>query len=273
MQHTLRTSVAPGLELMGYDLGAEKVGPGERLPVTLYWRATRPGDTNYMVSLDAKSVAGNEGGGWTEPLASEEYPTSKWRRGEVLIDVHQLQMPANARSGFYVLNMRVIDATNGSYVSDRVILGKLEFVERARNFETPQVQHPVGVDLGGAVQLIGFDLPQEQVKAGEAFPLTIYWRALDEMDTSYAVFVHVVGPDGIIRGQWDSIPGGGALPTTGWIRDEIITDEYWVPMAEDAPPWQYTILVGMYDPMTNQRLRAAEIGDIDFITLGTVSGR
>jgi hypothetical protein len=231
------------------------VGPGERLPVTLYWRASRPVDKDYMVSLDAKSVAGNEGGGWLNHLASEEYPTSQWRRGEVIVDVHQLQMPPAARSGFYLLSMRLVDSTTKEYVSDRMILGKLEFVERARNFETPQVQHPVGVDLGGVVQLIGYDLPQEQVAAGEAFPLTLYWRALDEMNTSYTVFVHVVGPDGVIRGQWDSVPGDDTLPTTGWVKDEVITDEYLVPMDEDAPPWQYTILVGMYDPMTGERLQ------------------
>jgi hypothetical protein len=257
MQHTLRMSVAPGLELMGYDLGTEKVGPGERLPVTLYWRASHSIDEDYMVSLDAKSVAGNEGGGWLNRLASEDYPTSRWRRGEVIVDVHQLQMPPAARSGFYLLSMRLADSMTKEYVSDRVILGKLEFVERARNFETPQVQHPVGVDLGGVVQLIGYELPQEQVATGEAFPLTLYWRALDEMNTSYTVFVHVVGPDGVIRGQWDSVPGDDTLPTTGWVKDEVITDEYLVPMDEDAPPWQYTILVGMYDSMTGERLRVA----------------
>jgi len=270
MQHTLRMSAAPGLELMGYDLGTEKVGPGERLPVTLYWRATRPIDADYRVQLDAKSVAGNEGGGWSDRLASEKYPTSQWRQGDVLVDIHQLQMPPAARSGFYLLSMRLVDSTTNEYTSDRVILGKLEFVERARRFDTPQIQHPVGIDLGNTINLIGYDLPRESVAPGEAFPLTLYWRALDEMDTSYTVFVHVVGPDGIIRGQWDSVPGDGSLPTTGWLQDEVITDEYLVPMDEDAPPWQYTILVGMYDPMIGERLRVQELGGRDSIAVSAI---
>ncbi len=270
VQHPLHTPVVPGLELMGYDLGKEKVGPGERAPVTLYWHVTRPLGTDYGVNLDAKSVAGNEGGGWVEPLASKQYPTSQWRWGEVLVDAHQLQMPASARSGFYLLSLRLVDAKTGDYASDRVILGKLEFAERARNFEAPQVQHPVGADLGGIVQLIGYDLPQESVATGEAFPLTLYWRALGETKTSYTVFVHVVGPDGIIRGQWDSVPGGGTLPTTGWLKGEVVTDEYRVPMAKGAPPWQYAILVGLYDPVTGERLRVAGAGDRDFIVLGAV---
>jgi hypothetical protein len=272
MQHSLRMSAAPGLELMGYDLGAEKVGPGERLPVTLYWRATRPIEADYGVSLEATSVAGKEGGGWIDRLASEEYPTAQWRLGEVMVDIHQLQMPPTARSGFYLLSMRLVDSKTGEPASDRVILGKLEFVERMRRFDMPQVQHPVGIDLGGLVNLIGYDLPQERVTPGEAFPLTLYWRALDRMDTSYTVFVHVVGPDGVIRGQWDSVPGGDTLPTTGWLKDEVIIDEYLVPMDEDAPPWQYTLEVGMYEPMTEERLQVAKNGDRDSIVLGVVQG-
>lgn len=273
MQHALRMSLAPGLELMGYDLGAEKVGPGERLPVTFYWRAIRPIDKDYKVNLNARSVAGDEGGGWLNPLASKEYPTSQWRRGEVIVDVHQLRMPPTARSGFYVLNMRLVNSATGSQASERVILGKLEFVERARRFDTPEVQYPVGIDLGDRVKLIGYDLPQRGVAADEAFPLTLHWRALSEMDTSYTVFVHVVGPDGSIRGQWDSVPGQGTLPTTGWVKDEVIVDEYLVPMNEDAPPWQYTILVGMYDPRTGERLRVAGGQDRDSIALGSILGR
>jgi 4-amino-4-deoxy-L-arabinose transferase-like glycosyltransferase len=272
MQNTLRMSAAPGLELMGYDLGAEKVGPGERLPVTFYWRATGPIDVDYRVQLDGKSVAGNEGGGWSDRLASEEYPTSHWRRGEIMVDVHQLQMPPTARSGLYLLSMRLTDPNIDEYASDRVILGKLEFVERARRFDTPDVQYPVGVDLGSAVNLIGYDLPQESVAPGEAFPLTLYWRALDEMDTSYTVFVHVVGPDGVIRGQWDSVPGDGTLPTTGWVKDEVIADEYLVPMDEDLPPWQYTILVGMYDPTIDERLhiKSGDVKATDSIPLRSI---
>jgi hypothetical protein len=184
--------------------------------------------------------------------------------------MHQLQMPPTARSGFYVLSMRLVDAKTHDNVSNRLILGKLEFVERVRNFETPTAQHLVGTNVGGAVQLIGYDLPQSSVTAGKSFPLTLYWRALDEMDTSYTVFVHVVGPDGVIRGQWDSVPGGGALPTTGWVKDEVVTDEYLVPMDEDAPPWRYTIIVGMYDPITGNRLSVSGAEDQNSIVLGTV---
>jgi hypothetical protein len=74
---------------------------------------------------------------------------------------------------------------------------------------------------------------------------------------NYTVFVHAVGPDLVIRGQWDSVPGQGAAPTGGWLPGEIVEDHYEVPIAKDAPPWKYDIFVGMYNPLNGERLPAA----------------
>jgi hypothetical protein len=270
-QQVLRKTVAPGLELIGYDLGQEKIGPGERMPVTLYWKAVRPLARDYSLVFDALSVAGNEGGRWDEVLVPGDYPTSEWRWGEAMVGKYQLQMPASARSGYYVLNLRLADMGSGDLLS-RDILGKIEFVERARVFQEPEMGQRIGMELDGVAQLIGYTLPVEKVAAGEAFPLTLYWRALNETGTSYTVFVHVVGPDGIIRGQWDSVPGEGMMPTSGWLSGEVITDPYMVPMEETAPPWQYAIYVGMYDPQTGERLPVKGFPDQDKIPLTAVMG-
>jgi hypothetical protein len=66
------------------------------------------------------------------------------------------------------------------------------------------------------------------------------------------------------------VPGDGSLPTTGWVKDEVVTDKYLVPMDEDAPPWQYTIIVGMYDPITGDRLRVSGAEDQNSVVLGTI---
>ena len=252
MQYPLRMSAAPGLELMGYDLGAEKVGPGQRLPITFYWRATRPMDVDYKISLDAKSVAGNEGGGWSDRLASQEYPTSQWRRGEVMIDIHQLQMPPTARSGFYLLSMHLVDASTNEYVSDRVILGKLEFVERTRRFDTPQLEHPVGVDLVGLINLIGYDLPQESVTPGESFPLTLYWRAPGPVMGDYTLFLHALDRSGQIIGQQDTRPLGGTYPTYSWPSGQVVVDQYELPLEGIA----HQLAVGVYELQSMDRLSA-----------------
>jgi len=84
--------------------------------------------------------------------------------------------------------------------------------------------------------------------------LTLYWKALAEMDTSYTVFIHLLDAEDKIWGQRDSLPGNGALPTTGWLPGEVIADAYNVPIHPEAPPGPYSIEIGMYQAETGQRL-------------------
>jgi hypothetical protein len=104
--------------------------------------------------------------------------------------------------------------------------------------------------INGEIELVGYKLVDETVPAGHKFGLILYWRSLSFADSNYTVFVHAVGPDQIMRGQWDSVPVQGNAPTGGWVPGEIIEDRYEIPMADDAPPWKYDIFVGMYDPVS-----------------------
>jgi hypothetical protein len=108
--------------------------------------------------------------------------------------------------------------------------------------------------LDDKIELVGYRLHDETVKSRETFGLTLYWRSLDFIDTNYTVFVHAVGPDQVIRGQWDSIPVQGTSPTSGWYPGEVIEDHYEVPMNRKIPAWKYDVFVGMYDAATGERL-------------------
>jgi hypothetical protein len=125
---------------------------------------------------------------------------------------------------------------------------------RPRTFEVPPIQHLLEVNLGDQVELLGYDLDTAELKAGGTLALTLYWKALSEMDTSYTVFIHLLDAEDKIWGQRDSLPGNGSLPTTGWLPGEIIADRFEVPVQPDAPPGQYVIEIGMYRAETGQRL-------------------
>jgi hypothetical protein len=74
------------------------------------------------------------------------------------------------------------------------------------------------------------------------------------METSYTVFTHLLDEAHQVRGQQDNPPVGGRYPTTLWVPDEVVVDEYALAIHPDAPPGTYLIEVGMYDPSTMQRL-------------------
>jgi hypothetical protein len=114
--------------------------------------------------------------------------------------------------------------------------------------------------FGTAIQLYGYDVtPQPTLRstvqgtttvtAGDVLRLTLYWRSLQRVSTSYSVFVHVLNPsamlpkgtppagrghagtptpfDGtatvsVVLAQRDSVPVNGARPTTTWVPGEFI---------------------------------------------------
>jgi hypothetical protein len=126
--------------------------------------------------------------------------------------------------------------------------------EETAHFTPPTVRHPLEANLGDRVKFLGYDLDALPARPGDTLRLILYWQAMAEMDESYTVFTHLLDKDNLIRGQKDSLPVGGTLPTSCWVKDEIIVDEYEIPIQPDAPPGQYVIEIGMYQLETGQRL-------------------
>jgi hypothetical protein len=133
-------------------------------------------------------------------------------------------------------------------------LGTVEVKGRARSFTPPPIEHPLEFRWGEVVRLLGYDLEPTEVESGGSLHLTLYWQALATMEASYTVFIHLLDEEGGLQGQRDSIPGGGSLPTTGWVIGEVITDRYDIPIAANGPPGRYRLLVGMYEPTSGKRL-------------------
>ena len=122
---------------------------------------------------------------------------------------------------------------------------------------------PQPVRLADGVQLAGFRIADEKASfagdelifhPGETLFLRLYWRAGGPAQAPYTVFTHLVGPDGRLYAQWDNPPVQGSYPTTDWQAGEMIVDAYSLPIAPDAPPGDYRLWVGMYNPSTGERL-------------------
>ncbi len=125
------------------------------------------------------------------------------------------------------------------------------------------------------IALLGYDLGQEVTSPGERLTLTLYWQALQELDTRYTAFIHLLGPTNAatgtpLWGQQDSEPCKGFYPTAVWRPGEIIRDEIVLDVFPDAPPGTYELAAGFYTWSDFQRL---SVGDDDAVTLGTVTIR
>jgi hypothetical protein len=142
-------------------------------------------------------------------------------------------------------------------------LGRLDVRGRAR-YSVPPIAHRRQVQLGENIELLGYevstDSQQGQAKPGDQVRLKLIWRARNAVGQSYKVFVHVMGADGTLLVQQDGVPGNWAWPTDTWAAGEVIADSYEIPIPPEAPPGNYRIQVGIYNPENGQRLPAYEGG-------------
>jgi hypothetical protein len=255
--HHLRLDFDGQVELLGYDLSTTKVRSGEAVRVNLFWRALHSMKSDYRLHLQLRD---SEGHVWAEgefPLANEEYPTSHWNEGEVIRGQYDLVVDAAAPTGVQTLDFRLQASNRQLPASDFQHLVRLSVMAPERLFTVPaEIQYPLGANLADKVAFLGYDLDKPTVRPGGTLHLVLYWQALAEMETSYAVFVHLLDAQSHTWGQRDNLPVRGTHSTTSWLPGEVVRDEYEIVVDATAPAGEYQIEVGMYDLETMLRLPA-----------------
>jgi hypothetical protein len=117
--------------------------------------------------------------------------------------------------------------------------------------DLPTDLQPVHYTYDGAMQLIGYRLPEDVVRPAQTLPITLYWQVLKPVDLNYSIFIHLVGRERQVIGQLDTYPGGGRWPTTLLAPGDILADDYEIPIAPETElshaPTRVRVLAGIYD--------------------------
>jgi hypothetical protein len=132
------------------------------------------------------------------------------------------------------------------------------------------MEHPVTVDLGRRMRLLGYDLGDRVVRPGGALELTLYWEVLTSMERDWSVFVHLNDP--VINApvaQRDMYPGQGLVATRTLESGQRLQDRTVVQIPGTVyAPSEVQLVVGLYDYTNGERLRTEEGNDA--ISLGTI---
>jgi hypothetical protein len=223
--------------------------------VILLWRAVGDALPDYHPAL--RLVRADQADG-TQTIALQQgapadggYPTSLWRKGELLLDRRELPIGAQAPPAEGTLEVQVGDGQS-------LALRQISIAVANHLFRLPSVQHTANARFGEVAELVGYDMPITRTTSHIEVPLTLYWRAIasDPPSTSYVVFTHLL-TDGMDRlvAQHDGPPVEGQRPTTSWLQDEIVVDAHLLRWREE-----YTgtcpVEIGFYDPDTGVRLPA-----------------
>ena len=253
MQHPVAIRFGEELELMGYDMDRPTVRAGEGVHLTLFWRSLKEMDQPHAALLRLVDGGGEIVAKEAFPVASEAYRTTQWQTGEVVRSQHYFPVPAETSAGRYRLQLVVVDQ-KGTLLAAAIDLGELEIEVPERRMTLPVIENPMEINLGNEVTFLGYDLETTVVKPGDNLRLTLYWQARREIAGWYKVFTHLLDDEERIWAQKDSVPVAGMRPTTGWVKGEVIVDEYELTIDPDAPGGDYILEIGMYEEGTGQRL-------------------
>ncbi len=136
------------------------------------------------------------------------------------------------------------------------------------------IERVLGWRFGDTIRLDGVALGETALAPAEILTVTLFWRALAPIDERYKVFLHLVGPNGLLA-QRDSEPGGGLALTTTWVPGAPVADNHGVLVPADAPAGDYTLLLGLYelgDPTARLPI-ALDGASADAAPLGVVTVR
>ncbi len=122
--------------------------------------------------------------------------------------------------------------------------------------------------FGNVVELLGYELAPGELRnritpleganvrviaPGNGLQINLYWRALAEMHHDYTIFIHVYDPSGQRIAQRDLPLRYYDYPTSRWRAGEIVIDQADIPLP-DLPAGEYTLLIGLYNAETGERL-------------------
>jgi hypothetical protein len=235
------------IRLGAADLPKGAVAPGTELLATLHLQAAQPITRNLNVLVRLVDAGGQE------LVRSEGWPwgraTSTWEVGDVWPDGHTLAIPQVAAPGPYQVEVSFYDPDTLELLGSAVTVGHV--VVRQPDSGTPQ---PVLAQFGDGIALVQVQVPAEGWQAGTTQTIDLTWLAQSPTRGRYTVFLHLIGPGGTPVAQGDQEPWRGAYPTDAWMQGVAAADQYHLVLPADLPGGQYALVVGLYDPATQQRL-------------------
>jgi len=246
------------LELLAAQIAPERVSPGGRLLVTLYWQAHATQDQDLTLYIHVQRDSFHGGGA---------YPTSYWKPGQIVhgtyaVDIaHDAAGPTAAEIvvGVYDRHtMAPITAVDpaGNPVG-KLVVGRVKIAAETSP-ATPQ--WPADAVFGGAIALRGYDLDWQSRDGTGPLTITLHWEVIAPVTRDLTVFIHLVDAQDHILGQGDGPPCRGQYPTSYWPTSywqagEWLQDEHLIAVtSEPGDISDARILVGFYDPGTGERL-------------------
>lgn len=246
--------------LVGYGADSRSLTPGQPLWITLYFQASPQAKDEYEFYVQVLDKDGNAVAKVHRWVFDGMYRTQLWKPGEIVPVRAMLPIPADLKPGAYTIitdlyrvlqntSLEVLDQSRHT-VADHVTLSGFKVPIPKADITLPVPEKPI--EFGGEIRLAGMKV----TKTDSALEFAADWQAIITPSRSRTLFIHVIGPDGKIAAQLDTLPLGGNYPTDVWGKDEVVPETYSIPLPQGLAPGKYTVTIGWYTLPEGTRLEA-----------------
>jgi 4-amino-4-deoxy-L-arabinose transferase-like glycosyltransferase len=265
-------STKEGIRIVGSHLNSLAAEAGADLSVTIFLQIEKPLGTDYTLFAHLLGEQGNVWGQRDLPPLDRQYLSSAWAVGETVAQTVHIAVAQGAPPGEKILSVGLYGPAGDRLLlygpegnalqSKQVVLKPRPVVRWQAIYASPAMEHRQQTQFGDYVELLGYDGPTWSESGNQTLEITLYWRCLRTMNTSYTAFVHLLDKEGNLVAQQDQIPGQGAYPTSGWLAGEMISDTYTIGLPTGLDYDTYRLSVGLYELSTAERLPVRAEGQL-----------
>lgn len=231
----------------------------------LFWQATQTTPDDYNVAIRIVDANGTFWGKVDRRPAGLNYPTQRWKQGEIVAGDYVAQLLPGTPAGEYFATVTLFTkqnetgldvlSPNGAPLGKSVRVGPIKILPAQKQ---PQVldlkiQHSLSTPLA-PFTLLGYQIGAEKSSTGDNVPLTLFWRADEKPLDDYAFQIQF--------GDARSAPlplANANYGTSEWSAGEIVRGQYKLQIPPDGNAWSGNLQLVLSavegsDSQTNERV-------------------
>jgi hypothetical protein len=258
VQNPRQANFGDQITLLGYDLSASNVQPGDTLDLDLYWKARQSLTTDYSSFVHVVDEEMNIYA-QKDSLNPGRYPTRLWEVDEYNRDSHTIMIPPGTPPGDYILGAGLYDPAaltrlpilgEERHQYGMLVLQEITILKSARppSVEALGIQQRMNVHFDNGMMLLGYSSEREELIGGDFYRIALFWESTRTLDGNYSVSLRLLNQEGDVALRHTSEPSVGRYPTSVWDEGEVVRDNHslWIP--RDFPSGKYILQLAVLGP-------------------------
>ena len=182
-------------KLLGWDQ-PQPISADKGAALRLFWESSGTTPDDYNVAIRIVDENGTFWGKLDRRPAGLNYPTMRWKPGEIVAGNYVAELLPGTPAGDYYATVTMFTkanetgldvlAPNGAPLGKSVRVGPIKILpsEKQPQLVDLKIQHSLSTPLA-PFTLLGYQIGSEAASTGETVPLTLFWRADEKPDADY----------------------------------------------------------------------------------------